>query len=72
MESQHPEPPFLLLPLPSGPDEVDEAPIPAPRPADQTPVFSPVRDSCYEAKAGREGREQGGEREQEEILLLPF
>lgn len=29
LESWHPEAPFLLLPLRSGPDEVNEAPIPA-------------------------------------------
>lgn len=40
LESWHAEAPFLLLPLCSGPDEVNEAPIPAPRHEDQTPVLS--------------------------------
>lgn len=40
LESWHAEAPFLLLPLCSGPDEVNEAPIPAPGHEDQTPVLS--------------------------------
>lgn len=39
----YPELPFLLLPLPSGPDEENEAPS-QPLQGDQTPILSQVMD----------------------------
>lgn len=64
----HPEPPFLLLPLPSGLDEEDEAPSSAPGHGDQIPVLSLLgqTEPVYEAKAGSRGnrsKEKGGNRE---------